>query len=122
MRNKSMKRNLFLENNNNSDKDTTSATGRMTPRLQPPKRDQAQVATYARGNRFGFRQNVVRPASGITPKFNEFDNVNNNDGAAVDLDNKRRSKSATAPTQRSSVVFAEPCVTGVNEEQYTNAR
>lgn len=112
---------LFLENNN-SDKE--SATGRTTPRLQPPKRDQAQVATYARGNRFGFRQNVVRPASsGIQPKFNEFDNVNNNGTAAAELDNdKRRSKSATAPTQRSSVVFAEPIVKTVNEEQYTNAR
>lgn len=113
-------KNLFLENNN-SDKET-SATGRTTPRLQPAKRDQA--AASARGNRFGFRQNVVRPASGIQPKFNEFDNVNNN-GTAAMLDNdKRRSKSATAPTQRSSVVFAEPISMTVNEEQsaYTNAR
>ena len=119
MKTKNMNRNVFLENNNNSDKET-SATGRTTPRLQPPKRDQTQTATYARGNRFGFRQNVVRPASGITPKFNEFDNVNNNGTAAVLDNDKRRSKSATAPT-RSGVVFAEPIVKTVNEE-YTNAR
>jgi hypothetical protein len=118
MKTKVKKRNLFLDINN-SDKDT-AATGRTTPRLQPPKRDQTQVATYARGNRFGFRQNVVRPASGITPKFNDFDAVNNN--AALDND-KRRSKSATAPTQRSSVVFAQPAVQTVSEEQSnTNAR
>ena len=119
MKTKLKKRNLILEINND-DKDT-NATGRTTPRLQPPKRDQAQATTYARGNRFGFRQNVVRPVSGITPKFNtDFDTVNNN----TTLDNdKRRSKSATAPTQRSSVVFAEPCVTAVSGEQsYTNAR
>lgn len=118
MKTKLKKRNLILEINND-DKDTT-ATGRTTPRLQPPKRDQAQATTNARGNRFGFRQNVVRPVSGITPKFNDFDTVNNN----TTLDNdKRRSKSATAPTQRSSVVFAEPCVTAVSEEQSnTNAR
>lgn len=120
MKSKNRKQTLFLENNN--DKETT-ATGRTTPRLQPPKRDQTQTTAYARGNRFGFRQNVVRPASGITPKFNEFDNVNNNGAAATVLDNdKRRSKSATAPTQRSSVVFAHPIVKSVHEEQYTNAR
>jgi hypothetical protein len=120
MKTKNMKLIVFLENNN-SDKET-SATGRTTPRLQPPKRDQAQtqVATYARGNRFGFRQNVVRPASGITPKFNEFDNVNNNVAAVLDND-KRRSKSATAPT-RSSVAFAQPLVTTEEESSYTNAR
>jgi hypothetical protein len=117
MKTKCKKRNLFLDINN-SDKET-AATGRTTPRLQPPKRDQTQVATYARGNRFGFRQNVVRPASGIQPKFNDFDAVNNNG----ELDNdKRRSKSATAPTQRSSVAFAQPSVKTVSEEQSnTNA-
>lgn len=97
------------------------ATGRTTPRLQPPKRDQTQAATaVARGNRFGFRQNVVRPATGITPKYNEYDNVNNNVTASSENE-KRRSKSASAP--RSSVSFAQPpTVKTANEERsHTNA-
>ena len=114
-----MKENLFLENINHDDKET--ATGRLTPRLQPAKRDQAQAATtHARSsNRFGFRQNVVRPMSGITPKLNEFDNVNNN--STLDTE-KRRSKSATAPTR--NVAFAQPSVKTVNEEfqSHTNAK
>lgn len=65
-------------------------------KLQPAKRDQHNVG---RSNRFGFRQNVVRPTSGITPKFNEYDNVNNNNAAdSVDIDKQRRVKSATAAT------------------------
>lgn len=104
---------LFLEEHNNGDKET--ATGRTTPRLQPAKRDQAQAAT-ARGNRFGFRQNVVRPATGITPRFNDFDNANNN-SMAVPLDNdRRRSRSATAAA-RSNFTMAQPTVKTVNEER-----
>lgn len=119
---KNMK-NLFLDEYNNSDKDTTTTsttTGRTaTPRLQPAKRDQAQPA-IARGNRFGFRQNVVRPTTGIMPKFSDFDSVNNNTSASVN--EKRRSKSATAAT-RSNVTIAQPTVKTVNEEQsHTNAK
>lgn len=109
---------LFLEEHNNGDKDT--ATGRTTPRLQPAKRDQAQP-TNARGNRFGFRQNVVRPATGITPRFNEFDNANNNNTAAAAIDNdKRRSRSATAAA-RSNFTMAQPSVKTVNEERPINS-
>ncbi|CRL00118.1 CLUMA_CG013398, isoform B [Clunio marinus] len=101
---------------NNSDKETT---GRTTPRLQPPKRDQTQTSN-ARGNRFGFRQNVVRPAAaGITPKFNEYDKLNNNsdNGGNVCLDNdKRRSKSATA-SSRSTVTFAQSPIKSSSEER-----
>lgn len=113
-------KNLFLaEQNNNSDKETT---GRTTPRLQPPKRDQHQP-TYARGNRFGFRQNVVRPtAAGITPKFTEYDNANNNITSALTDNDKRRSRSATAPL-RSNVYIAQPTVKTVSQEQsHTNAK
>lgn len=45
-------------------------------KLQPAKRDQALMG---RSNRFGFRQNVVRPTSTIQPRISEYaDNVNNN--------------------------------------------
>lgn len=119
--------NLFLDENNRGDRETT--TGRCgTTRLQPPKRDQAQPALVARGNRFGFRQNVVRPAAvGVMPKFSEYDDsANNNTTAATAplLDNvQRRSKSATA-TVRSHVMMAQPTVKTVSEEQrsHTNAR
>lgn len=110
-------RNLFLDDYN-SDKES-STTGRPpATRLQPAKRDQSQPAN-ARGNRFGFRQNVIRPTTGITPKFNEFDdNVNNNTSA----NDKRRSKSATAVV-RSHVTIAQPTVKTVNEEQpHANAK
>lgn len=102
---------LFLEEHNNGDKETT---GRTTPRLQPAKRDQAQAAA-ARGNRFGFRQNVVRPATGITPKFNEFDNANNNTTVQFDND-RRRSRSATAAA-RSNFAMAQPTVKTLTEEK-----
>lgn len=112
-------KNLFLDDYNNSDKESSTTGRSCTTRLQPAKRDQSQPAN-ARGNRFGFRQNVVRPAaSGITPKFNEFDNVNNNYTSVSD---KRRSKSATAAT-RSNVIIAQPTVKTVSEEQsHTNAK
>ncbi|KAG5678349.1 hypothetical protein PVAND_008033 [Polypedilum vanderplanki] len=59
-------------------------------KLQPAKRDQLYTG---KSNRFGFRQNVIRPSSAaITPKFNEFDNVNNN--------NVCRAKSATTTQLR----------------------
>jgi hypothetical protein len=69
-------------------------------KLQPGKRDQLNAG---RSNRFGFRQNVVRPTtSAITPKFNEFDNVNNNSGVC-------RAKSASAATQlRSNCAAVQP--------------
>lgn len=104
---------LFLDEHNIGDKETT--TGRTTPRLQPAKRDQAQPAN-ARGNRFGFRQNVVRPASGITPRFNEFDNANNNNTTAPLDNDRRRSRSATAAV-RSNFTIAQPTVKTVNEER-----
>lgn len=45
-------------------------------KLQPAKRDQALMG---RSNRFGFRQNTVRPTSSIQPRISEYaDNVNNN--------------------------------------------
>lgn len=110
--------NLFLEDYQHSDKETSSTTtGRSATRLQPAKRDLSQPPA-ARGNRFGFRQNVVRPTTGITPKFNDFDNVNNNSPSVND---KRRSRSATAAA-RTSVTIAQPTVKTVNEEQpHTNA-
>lgn len=108
---------LFPGEQNNSEKETT---GRTTPRLQPPKRDQAQT-TFTRGNRFGFRQNVVRPTSGITPRLNEFDNVNNNN-TTMDND-KRRSKSATAASRLNYAVAHQPSVKTVTEERsHANAK
>ncbi|CAO1340147.1 unnamed protein product [Diamesa serratosioi] len=81
------------------------ATGRSTPRLQPPKRDQLVGGVInGRSNRFGFRQNTVRPASvGLTPKINDFDEnvLNNNDASVTD---KRRSKSATARSNNSTTI------------------
>lgn len=63
-------------------------------KLQPAKRDQL---SSGKSNRFGFRQNVIRPSSGaITPKYNEFDNVNNNNN------NVCRAKSATTTQLRSN--------------------
>lgn len=78
-------------------------------KLQPAKRDQLLAG---RSNRFGFRQNVVRPTSGITPKFNEYDNVNNN------VDKSRRAKSATVANQlRSSPQSSlKPDISSVNTE------
>jgi hypothetical protein len=119
---------LFLDENKRVEREATT-TGRCnTTRLQPPKRDQAQPALIARGNRFGFRQNVVRPAAvGIMPKFNEYDDSANNNTTAASaplLDNvQRRSKSATAAT-RSHVMMAQPTVKTVSEERShtTNAR
>lgn len=110
---------LFLDDYNNSDKEIATTGRSATPRLQPPKRDQAQPAN-ARGNRFGFRQNnIVRPAGGIMPKFNDFDNLNNNNTTVND---KRRSRSATAGV-RSHVTIAQPTVKTVSEEQsHTNAQ
>lgn len=60
-------------------------------KLQPAKRDQLLVG--GKSNRFGFRQNVVRPTSStIQPRLNEFgDNVNNNYKTTC---NNIRSKSA----------------------------
>lgn len=110
---------LFLDDYNNSDKETTTTGRSVTPRLQPPKRDQAQPAN-ARSNRFGFRQNIVRPAGGIMPKFNDFDNLNNNNNNTT-MNDKRRSRSATAGV-RSHVTIAQPTVKTVDEEQsHTNA-
>ena len=64
-------------------------------RLQPAKRDQILVG---RSNRFGFRQNVVRPASSIQPRISEFsvDNVNNNNNLQI---SKIRPKSASNSSQ-----------------------
>lgn len=105
---------LILDEHNDGDKET--ATGRTTPRLQPPKREQVQPA---RNNRFGFRQNTVRPTTGIAPKFSECDSFNNNNN----LDNdKRRSRSASA-APRSSVSFAQSTMKTVSEERaHTNTR
>lgn len=91
---------LFPGYESSNDKETI---GRSTPRLQPAKRDQITGAV-SRSNRFGFRQNTVRPASvGLTPKINDFDNVNNNTSAAIaDAADKRRSKSASA-TARTTI-------------------
>lgn len=117
---KNMK-NLLLDEYNNIDKETSTTGRTATPRLQAPKRDQAQTTPNVRGNRFGFRQNVVRPATGIMPKFNDFDSVNNNN-LASSVNDKRRSKSATAAT-RTNVTIAQPTVKTVNEEQlHTNAK
>lgn len=83
--------------------DNETQPGRTTPRLQPSKRDQLIGVIVGRSNRFGFRQNIIRPAStGIQPKFNEFDSINNNTNESLD---KRRSKSASA---RSRVTNAQP--------------
>lgn len=64
-------------------------------RLQPAKRDQV---TVGRSNRFGFRQNVVRPTSSIQPRISEYsDSVNNNTSVPNDT---VRSKSASVALQR----------------------
>jgi hypothetical protein len=109
---------LFLgEESISSDKEATT-TGRSTSsKLQPPKRDQVQSVHFARGgNRFGFRQNnVVRPTSGFTPKFNDFDKVNNN------TTQDRRSKSATATSRTAHVAFAQPSVKTINEQPVNSA-
>lgn len=61
-------------------------------KLQPAKRDQALMG---RSNRFGFRQNVVRPTSSIQPRISEYtDNVNNNNNFTP------RSKSAAQRTDK----------------------
>lgn len=97
---------LFLDENN---KETT---GRLTAtRLQPPKRDQTQP--ISRGNRFGFRQNVVRPTTGgVMQRFSEFDNVNNNNSSNVE----RRSKSAAT---RTGVTITAPTIKPV---EHANAK
>lgn len=69
-------------------------------RLQPAKRDQLAVG---RSNRFGFRQNAVRPTSSFQPRIGEFsDNLNNNTTQAVQAD-KNRAKSATVTSQRTNI-------------------
>jgi hypothetical protein len=69
-------------------------------RLQPAKRDQVAVG---RSNRFGFRQNVVRPTTSIQPRINEYsDNINNNNTQAVPAE-KIRAKSASVTTQRTNI-------------------
>jgi hypothetical protein len=72
-------------------------------RLQPAKRDQVAVG---RSNRFGFRQNVVRPtSSSIQPRISEYsDSENNNITQAVPA---ARSKSATTTSQR-TINIAQP--------------
>lgn len=109
---------IFSDKNGNmgtavkQDDNTTKASGRSTPRLQPPKKD-AYGAPY-RNNRFGFRStNVIRPASvGLQPKTladydkqhstNNNNNNNNNNNIHTTNNNnvyitdKRRSKSASA--------------------------
>uniref|UniRef100_A0A1Q3G1T7 Uncharacterized protein n=1 Tax=Culex tarsalis TaxID=7177 RepID=A0A1Q3G1T7_CULTA len=105
---------IFSDKNGNmglASDDKSSATGRSTPRLQPPKKD-SHGAPY-RNNRFGFRStNVVRPASvGLQPKTiadcdkqhsnNNHNNNNNNNIHTTNNNNvyitdKRRSKSASA--------------------------
>lgn len=66
-------------------------------RLQPAKRDQV---TVGRSNRFGFRQNVIRPTSSMQPRISEYsDNLNNNSQNA----DKIRSKSATLTNRTNNV-------------------
>ncbi|XP_062710499.1 serine-rich adhesin for platelets isoform X5 [Aedes albopictus] len=103
---------IFSDKNGNmgsvdaaADDGTTKATGRSTPRLQPPKKD-SHGAPY-RNNRFGFRStNVVRPASaGLQPKTitdydkqhsNNNNNIHTTNNNNVYITDKRRSKSASA--------------------------
>ncbi|XP_055632106.1 uncharacterized protein LOC129771963 isoform X3 [Toxorhynchites rutilus septentrionalis] len=104
---------IFSDKNGNMDSteliddDTTKASGRSTPRLQPPKKD-SHGGPY-RNNRFGFRSNnVIRPASvGLQPKtladcdkqhssnnYNNNNNINATNNNNVYVTDKRRSKSA----------------------------
>lgn len=91
-------------------------------RLQPAKRDQVAVG---RSNRFGFRQNTIRPASSIQPRISEYsDSLNNNNTVPAD---KIRSKSATVTAQR-TIYAAQPAKldeakspTDVNEQNDLNA-
>ncbi|XP_038114955.1 uncharacterized protein LOC6031081 isoform X8 [Culex quinquefasciatus] len=105
---------IFSDKNGNmglASDDKSSATGRSTPRLQPPKKD-SHGAPY-RNNRFGFRStNVVRPASvGLQPKtiadcdkqhsnnnnnYNNNNNIHTTNNNNVYITDKRRSKSASA--------------------------
>lgn len=102
---------IFSDKNGNmgsadqADDGTNKATGRSTPRLQPPKKD-SHGAPY-RNNRFGFRSsNVVRPASaGLQPKTitdydkqhsNNNNNIHTTNNNNVYITDKRRSKSASA--------------------------
>lgn len=70
-------------------------------RLQPAKRDQLAVG---RSNRFGFRQNAIRPTSSIQPRISEFsDNLNNNNTVPAVPADKIRAKSATVTSQRTNI-------------------
>jgi hypothetical protein len=83
---------LILETTTNGENRTISPA-----KLQPAKRDQHAVG---RSNRFGFRQNVVRPTSSIQPRVSEFtDNVNNNNSSST----KIRATSAAATTYRTTL-------------------
>lgn len=123
---------FYLGYESSNDKETT---GRSTPRLQPSKRDQIS-GVAGRSNRFGFRQNTVRPASvGLTPRFNDYDNVNNNSGntsitntnsLSSNGSDKRRSKSASAtsrtqplpqPQQIQPIIKYNPKTTNLTYQQ-----
>lgn len=69
-------------------------------RLQPAKRDQMAARS---SNRFGFRQNVVRPTSSIQPRISEYSDSLNNNTHAVPNDEVLRSKSASVTAQRTSI-------------------
>lgn len=70
-------------------------------KLQPAKRDQVLVG---RSNRFGFRQNTVRPTSStIQPRISEYDDNMNNNNNFTNA-NKLRSKSASNTVQRTNVL------------------
>jgi hypothetical protein len=107
---------LISAGNNNIINSDKQETGRTTPKLQPAKRDQAALG---RNNRFGFRQNVIRPVTNITPKYNEYDdsvnnnNSNNNNVCANDND-KRKLKSNIA-AQRSKFLAQQPATVRFDE-------
>lgn len=71
---------LILVKTTNIQQDDKEVNRTISPaKLQPAKRDQVSVG---RSNRFGFRQNVVRPTTSIQPRISGgsdyADNVNNN--------------------------------------------
>lgn len=94
---------ILSDSSDLTDDITTKASGRSTPRLQPPKKD-SHGGPY-RNNRFGFRSNnVIRPASvGLQPKAladcdkqhsSNNNNINATNNNNVYVTDKRRSKSA----------------------------
>lgn len=109
---------LILANIQNEEKEVNRTIS--PARLQPAKRDQV---TIGRSNRFGFRQNVIRPTSSIQPRISEYsDKLNNNNNI------QERSKSASVTTTQRTNIPAQPVKldqqkspTDVNEQNELNA-